>query len=477
MSRRMTAAEWQHQMKKWEVKCEYLDGWQSRGRPDSTAGGPLAPVGIMIHHTGSDSQAGSYITWLFKQGRPAEGIPAPLANAMSMMDGTIVMGATGKANHAGPGSAAVLAKVKAETVSLTKEEKPGPNGPNGNPEFYGNEVAFDGGQSMTNKQYASVVRWCAAICDFHGWTARSIIGHGEWTRAKWDPGMTDMAQLRRDVDKLLKSKMTATPKPTSPAKPTPTIAKPNVPALLFQEEAYSINVNGVKPNSMPRRAKVLGAEIKTSAPSILMAQECYAPIAAILGRQLPKNLRQIINNRGKVLWIDEDIWKFKRDSVKGLSLGHGKHGASMLLTHKKTDFEVVASTGHLLVGPKNSAKRIDEARKWGSLLDGHYGAGTPKLLGADWNDERIRSGGPRKALIDRYDLHPAETNVGVPNIVHGDVNSYNGYAKDRPEDGEHIDGFLMTEELFATRLRIDDHPYQQGSDHFGVEVRFGARAA
>lgn len=240
MSTAMTAAQWRTQLKKWKVNVVYLPGWETRGRPASTAGGALAPNGIMIHHTGSDSQAQSYIDWLFKTGRPAEGIPAPLANAMSMMDGRLIMGAIGKANHAGAGVAWVLDKVINETVPLDSEIKPGARGStNGNPRFYGDEVAFDGGQPMTPEQYATTLRWCAAICDFHNWTAQSIIGHGEWTSNKWDPGHTDMAKLRRDVDALLKagpggvdSSLPPAPTPEPVPTPTPTPDKMD-PAAYF----------------------------------------------------------------------------------------------------------------------------------------------------------------------------------------------------------------------------------------------------
>jgi len=213
MARPMTEAQWKSQLKKYEVDARYLPGWVNHGRPASTAGGAFRPVGIMVHHTGSNAQTNAYVDWLFKTGRPGEGIPAPLAQAMPMADGRFILGAIGKANHAGIGSKAILSKVINESISVSKEEKPGASTVNGNPFFYGFECAFSGSKPMSAKQYETVVRACAAICDFHGWTARSIIGHGEWTSAKWDPGQTDMAKLRRDVANLLAGK---TPKPSKP---------------------------------------------------------------------------------------------------------------------------------------------------------------------------------------------------------------------------------------------------------------------
>jgi len=207
----MTPAQWRAQAKKWGVDWNEYQGWTTRKRP-----GTFAPVGIVIHHTGSDSgqNSTSYDHFLFVEGRPAEGIPGPLCQATDEMDGDVIQGAIGRANHAGSGSSRTLAVVKADKASLTGTIKPGPDDTNGNGWLYGIEVKFDGGQPMTAKQYDSVVRWCAAICDFYGWTAGSIIGHKEWSSRKPDPGSTDMAKFRRDVNARLKAGP-GTPKPPS----------------------------------------------------------------------------------------------------------------------------------------------------------------------------------------------------------------------------------------------------------------------
>ena len=202
MAAPMTAAQWRATMKKWGVDWSEYTGWATRKRP-----GSFAPVGIVIHHTGSDSgqNSASYDHFLFVEGRPAEGIPGPLCHATCEMDGDVIQGAIGRANHAGSGSSRTLTAVKADKVSLTAQIKPGPDDTNGNGWFYGLEVKFDGGQPMTAKQYDSAVRWAAAICDFHGWTAGSIVGHKEWSSRKPDPGSTDMAKFRRDVAARLKA--------------------------------------------------------------------------------------------------------------------------------------------------------------------------------------------------------------------------------------------------------------------------------
>lgn len=241
MAAPMTAAQWRTQAKKWAVDWNEYQGWSTRKRP-----GSFAPVGIVIHHTGSDGGQNSpnYDHFLFVEGRPAEGIPGPLCQAADEMDGDIIMGAIGRANHAGSGSSRTLAAVKADKASLTATIKPGPDDTNGNGWLYGIEVKFDGGQPMTAKQYDSVVRWCAAICDFYGWTAGSIIGHKEWSSRKPDPGSTDMAKFRRDVNARLKAG------PGLPAKPP--ISNGGVMALTSADLS---NVNIAAYNANARYAR------------------------------------------------------------------------------------------------------------------------------------------------------------------------------------------------------------------------------
>jgi hypothetical protein len=213
MAAPMTAAQTRAQMKKWLVPYKEFSGWTTRKRP-----GSFSPVGLVIHHTGSDSgqNSPSYDRFLFVEGRPSEGIPGPLCQASCEMDGDLLLGAIGRANHAGSGSSRTLTAVRGDKVSLTAEIRPGSDDTNGNGWFYGLEVKFDGGQPMTSRQYDSAVRWAAAICDFYGWSAGSIVGHKEWSARKPDPGHTHMAKFRRDVAARLKAGPGGTPTGSTP---------------------------------------------------------------------------------------------------------------------------------------------------------------------------------------------------------------------------------------------------------------------
>lgn len=200
----MTADQKRIQYAKWGIQVQYYKGWEDRGRPAST--GPHKDArGYMIHHTGSDLGQNSedYNYFLFVKGRPAEGIPGPLCNEATEMDGDVIVGAIGRCNHAGAGSRNTLNVVTTGTMPTTYELKPGPDEINGNDFYYANEVKYDGGQPMTVPARRSVLLAAAAHCDFHGWNSGHILGHKEHTRRKDDPKNELMNKIRVDVGKIL----------------------------------------------------------------------------------------------------------------------------------------------------------------------------------------------------------------------------------------------------------------------------------
>ena len=212
----MTADQTLAAMKRWHVPYREWTGWETRGR-DPEHGDFSDVHGVMIHHTGSDEgQSDDYLVFLATRGRP--GIPGPLCNAATDMDGDLWLIAQGRANHAGSGSSTTLAHATNEDYpGYTSELHPGPDNIDGNAVYYGNEVRYDGGQPMTPKQYKAALLWAAAICDFHGWSALSIIGHREHTGRKNDPGNCAMHKFRSDVAALLAAGPTTTSEGTTMA--------------------------------------------------------------------------------------------------------------------------------------------------------------------------------------------------------------------------------------------------------------------
>jgi hypothetical protein len=164
-------------------------GWRTHNRAGHGAWGPMN--GVTIHHTaGSDSKN---IVW---SGTSA--LPGPLCHTHLAKDGTATMIANGRANHAGTFAQNAFTAVLNES---SKHPRPDAAEPvDGNAHFYGIEIENlgDGKDPYPVAQYQAAVRWAAAICRAHGWSANSVIGHKEGTRRKIDPSF-DMDTFRDAV--------------------------------------------------------------------------------------------------------------------------------------------------------------------------------------------------------------------------------------------------------------------------------------
>jgi hypothetical protein len=229
----MTALDIKVQLKKWGIPFKEYKDWKEHNRNTGRKWGPVN--GLMVHHTGSDS---SDQRELLYAGR--SDLPGPLAQMGLDQDGVIHLIGWGRANHAGLGDPDVLNAVIAESYA-TNPPACNQASVDGNARFYGVEICYTGSHDMTDEQRATLELLGAAICDYHSWTSKSIIGHGEWQPGKWDPGyktgkMMTMSTLRNAVTAVLKKgpvtikpPVSTTPPPvTVPTKPaTPT--KPSIP--------------------------------------------------------------------------------------------------------------------------------------------------------------------------------------------------------------------------------------------------------
>ncbi|MGS2592286.1 peptidoglycan recognition protein family protein [Streptomyces hebeiensis] len=116
----------------------------------------------------------------------------------------------GRTNHAGGGDPNVLQHVISENYSgLLKPKYGNSDGVDGNARFYGVEIWYSGSHSMTDEQYYTLTRLGAAVCNYHSWSSLSVIGHGEWSNDKWDPGisknkMANMSLVRSDISEAIK---------------------------------------------------------------------------------------------------------------------------------------------------------------------------------------------------------------------------------------------------------------------------------
>lgn len=171
-------------------------GWRTHNRNAVGAWGGVN--GVLIHHTAGSNSLG--VVWA---GRAD--LPGPLAHTHLAKDGTATMLSAGRANHAGRAARNAFDAVVNE--SSTHPKPSASSGTvDGNTHLYGIEIENlgNGRDPYPEVQYQAAVRWAAAICRAHGWTANSVVGHRETSvEGKVDPSF-DMGGFRADVAERLK---------------------------------------------------------------------------------------------------------------------------------------------------------------------------------------------------------------------------------------------------------------------------------
>ncbi|MFD5105542.1 peptidoglycan-binding protein [Streptomyces cinereoruber] len=197
-------------------------GWRTHDRNGHGAWGPV--TGVMIHHTVSSGTASS-VEMCFN-GYP--GLPGPLCHGVIAKDGTVHLLSAGRANHAGGGDPSVLKAVAGETYGdrppAPRAHQGSPGAADGNSRFYGFECVNlgNGTDPWPTAQLDAIERVSAALCRAHGWGAKSVIGHLEWSDWKSDPKGFGMPGMRARVQARLNK---------APAKPAPGAGKPPAPRL------------------------------------------------------------------------------------------------------------------------------------------------------------------------------------------------------------------------------------------------------
>lgn len=220
MATPMTADQFLAALRAEGVRIQEHVTWKTHNRAGHGAWGPVN--GVMIHHTAGQWPGDASVVW---SGR--SDLPGPLAHGYAAKSGVITMMANGRANHAGGGDPRVLAAVVNESYSTAPPAPHYHDGSagavDGNSHFYGLEISNlgDGKDPYPAAQYVAAVKWAAAICRFHKWSAKSVIGHKEWSDWKSDPSF-DIKKFRSDVAACLAAKPGAwgAPKiPTAPKEP------------------------------------------------------------------------------------------------------------------------------------------------------------------------------------------------------------------------------------------------------------------
>jgi len=194
-------------------------GWENHERDDET-GKAFGPVhGVMIHHTVTKGTANT--VRICHDGY--DDLPGPLCHGVIAKDGVVHLISAGRANHAGAGDPqvhdAVIAENYGDVPPPTDVHDGEAGGVDGNDCFYGFECENmgDGKDPWPDVQLDAIERSSAAICRAFGWSAKSVIGHKEWSDWKSDPRGFSMTEMRNRIQIRIGTK----PGGTQPPKPAP----------------------------------------------------------------------------------------------------------------------------------------------------------------------------------------------------------------------------------------------------------------
>ncbi|WP_435643352.1 N-acetylmuramoyl-L-alanine amidase [Streptomyces sp. H49] len=219
MATPMTATAFLAALRAEGVTVTETGNWSTHNRAGHGAWGPVN--GVMIHHTAGNSGMVDYCY------TGSSDLPGPLCHGVIDKQGTVHLVGYGRANHAGGGDPKVLTAVITESYG---DRPPAPHqhedsagAVDGNQHFYGFECVNlgDGHDPWPAAQLDAIERVAAAICRHHGWSARSVIGHLEWSDWKSDPRGFSMTDMRERIEKRLGHAATPAPAPAKKYEPYP----------------------------------------------------------------------------------------------------------------------------------------------------------------------------------------------------------------------------------------------------------------
>ncbi|CAL9669387.1 hypothetical protein SUDANB145_07332 (plasmid) [Streptomyces sp. enrichment culture] len=189
MAAPLTADRFVTALKAEGVRVVERSGWRSHNRNSKGAWSNLN--GIVIHHTAGTNSLN--LCW-----SGTSDLPGPLCHTHLAKDGTATMVGYGRANHAGTFATNAFNAMLNESSTHPRPDASEPV--DANARTYGIEIENlgNGRDPYPEVQYQAAVRWAAALCRAHGWSANSVIGHKEGTRRKIDPSF-DMDAFRDAV--------------------------------------------------------------------------------------------------------------------------------------------------------------------------------------------------------------------------------------------------------------------------------------
>ncbi|MFJ3283383.1 peptidoglycan recognition protein family protein [Streptomyces halstedii] len=214
MATPMTADQLVKALRAEGVRIKEHRSWRTHNRNHKGAWGPVH--GVYIHHTAG---VGAGLADYCYNGSPD--LPGPVCHGFASKSATVYLIGHGRVNHAGGIARNAFNAALDENSTHPRPDVAEPI--DGNVHFYGLEIENkgDGKDPYPTEQYDQAVRWAAAHCRFHGWSADSVIGHKEATRRKIDPSFA-MGGFRADVAERLKHHASWSPgDKTEPSKTNP----------------------------------------------------------------------------------------------------------------------------------------------------------------------------------------------------------------------------------------------------------------
>ena len=271
------------------VRVVEVGDWRTHNRNSK---GPWGGVnGSIVHHTVTK---GTATTVSICRNGYAD-LPGPLCHGVIAKDGQVHMVGWGRANHAGGGDPRVLEQVTAEsyTTRPSAPTKGNSNGVDGNAHFYGWECENlgDGKDPWPAAQYDAIVRVQAALCRAHGWSAKSVIGHLEWSSDKIDPRGFAMADLRADVAERLTHPASWSPGSSTTTTPSTTPSEEDPMAGMTREQIYDAVWRTDR--MTPPEGRATKDNPTWAAESVLRDAASYATRAEAAATRIEKALAEI----------------------------------------------------------------------------------------------------------------------------------------------------------------------------------------
>lgn len=188
-------------LRSWGLKVQEVSGWKTRSSNWSKS---FTPNGVVCHHTAGPTASGNYPSYNTVLGGRSD-VDGPLSQFGLGRDGTVILFAGHRANHAGVGG-----------------PKNGIPKDSGNAYLWGIEAENSGKQAWPAVQMQAYYKLVAALSKYPKapFAISMAIGHKEWAPGRKPDPSFDMNAFRANAQKAVNAGKGSAPKPSQPPKPS-----------------------------------------------------------------------------------------------------------------------------------------------------------------------------------------------------------------------------------------------------------------